>query len=314
MAEHIVWNQTAQNLTVVVDGQSYLLNKEGNEDKFLNLREACAYGNLDKVREILNIDMQKLKVYQAGGVQVKSEDGIITLDGEDLPAVLGEQLLKLAEAKLDFTPLVNFWNKLKKNPSYRSVNQLFEFLYRYGFPLYEDGDFKAYKGVTKNLKDIHTGTIDNSPGETIRMERNLISDDPDHACHVGLHVGAIEYADNFRRDGLLLEVKVNPEHVVCVPKDHAWQKIRVCEYEVIQVLNPELGKDMDLIVGGGTAYNPRREWESEEVDEDNEDNEDNEDDEDDDDNYNCLDCGEYYCDGFCLEDDYDEDEDYYDMY
>ena len=98
-------------------------------------------------------------------------------------------------------------------------------------PLTEDGCFLAYKGVSEDYKDVHSGSIDNSPGAIVSMSRNKISDDPNEGCHVGLHVGAIEYAGSFGPRVVIC--KVSPEHVVCVPRDNSFQKMRVCEYEVI---------------------------------------------------------------------------------
>jgi hypothetical protein len=82
-----------------------------------------------------------------------------------------------------------------------------------------------------DYKDCHSGTIDNHPGQAPSVPRNKVSDDPQTACHFGLHVGSLEYATSFGRRVVI--VKVDPEHVVCVPYDCTSQKMRVCEYEVV---------------------------------------------------------------------------------
>ena len=91
--------------------------------------------------------------------------------------------------------------------------------------------FLAYKGVTSNMTDAHTGTVDNSIGVTNELPRNKISDDPNKDCHFGFHVGALDYAKTFSNRVIIC--KVDPADVVCVPYDCSQQKMRVCKYKVI---------------------------------------------------------------------------------
>lgn len=127
----------------------------------------------------------------------------------------------------------NFWERLQKNPSYRSVNQLWSFLLNKSIPLTPEGKFLAYKSVRDDYKDHHSNTFDNSPGRVNKMPRNMISDDPANECDPGFHVGAIEYARSTYSSGRIVICEVDPENVVSVPRDHNAQKMRVCEYKVI---------------------------------------------------------------------------------
>lgn len=164
----------------------------------------------------------------------KVTDGHIFYNGEELPSDLGARITEMASLGEDPTPLMNFWENLQQNPSMRSVQQLWRFLANSGHPITEDGHFLAYKAVRADFKDIHSATIENKPGTRIKMERNKISDDPNHACHQGLHVGALAYAQSFGGyDSRMVICKVNPKDVVSVPNDHSSQKMRVCEYLVI---------------------------------------------------------------------------------
>lgn len=129
--------------------------------------------------------------------------------------------------------LFNFWERLQKNPSFRSVNQLWSFLQNRGIPLTPEGNFLAYKSVRSDYKDHHSNTFDNSPGRINKMPRNMISDDPANECDPGFHVGAIAYAKSMYSDGRIVICEVDPENVVSVPRDHNAQKMRVCEYKVI---------------------------------------------------------------------------------
>ncbi len=134
----------------------------------------------------------------------------------------------------DPSSLFRFWARLQKNPSYRSVHQLFGFLKNKGIPITADGCFLAYKSVTYNYKDHHSGQFDNSPGRINEMPRNEISDEPNQTCDPGFHVGALEYAQSFGSGNRRIVVcKIDPENVVSVPSDHSAQKMRVCKYHVV---------------------------------------------------------------------------------
>jgi len=140
----------------------------------------------------------------------------------------------MATAGNDPTYLLNFWERLQKNPSHRSVTQLFSFLLHEGISFTEDGCFLAYKSVRDDYRDHHSGTFVNKPGAVLEMPRNKISDDPRHACHEGLHVGALSYAQTFGGSGSRIVIcKIAPEDVVCVPYDESQRKMRVSRYEVI---------------------------------------------------------------------------------
>lgn len=139
----------------------------------------------------------------------------------------------MANEKKDARFLMRFWERLRRNPSYRSVQQLFPFLEKEGIPVERDGTFLAYKSITHDNKDQHTKTIDNSPGTKHIMPRNLVSDDPKTACHFGFHVGSLNYASRTWTGAKLVICRIDPEHVVCVPYDHNAEKMRVCQYEVV---------------------------------------------------------------------------------
>ena len=89
--------------------------------------------------------------------------------------------------------------------------------------------------TTVKYVDCHSGTFDNTPGLVVRMEREKVDHDPSQACSHGLHVGSYEYASNFGE--VCLKVIVNPADVVSVPSDCSYQKIRVCQYFVSQVIS-----------------------------------------------------------------------------
>lgn len=220
-------NYTITNDTImaVVDGNPVTVRK--GAPNFNALAQALLSGDEANVRANLTV-ARSLESWAQGKFTVEGET--VKYNGEPLPSELNKRIVALAAANESPEPLFRFWENLKQNPSNRSVEQLWGFLQHCGIPLTEDGCFLAYKGVDEQLKDQYTHTIDNSPGQTVKMERNQISDDPRTPCHYGLHVGALSYAISFGPRCII--VKVNPRDVVCVPYDENARKMRVCEYTV----------------------------------------------------------------------------------
>lgn len=130
--------------------------------------------------------------------------------------------------------MIRFWERLSRNPSWRSTQQLYTFLQHNNIPLTPEGKILAYKAVRSDWMDFHSGKIANTLGVELSMPRNQISDDPNETCHVGFHVGALAYAESFGDDNRrILVCEVDPEHVVSVPYDASAMKMRVCQYKVV---------------------------------------------------------------------------------
>jgi hypothetical protein len=80
--------------------------------------------------------------------------------------------------------------------------------------------------------DIHTRTFKIKLGEVVKMPREDCDSDPDRTCSSGLHIGAPGYVKDFGYGDTrkIIACLVNPAHVVAVPKDYSFMKMRVCEY------------------------------------------------------------------------------------
>ncbi len=220
---------TNESITVIVQGRSYTVPK--GAPNFNLLKKALKDKNWTDVPNHLTAG-KSLESWAQG--RFKVDGNVLAYDGKALPASLNERVSDMARRGEDPSTMFKFWERLQRNPSYRSVNQLWDFLQHQGIPLTPEGCFLAYKSVGKDYKDHHSGKFDNSPGQTLSMPRNEISDDPDVPCHEGFHVGAYEYASAFgNSESKIVICKVQPEDVVCVPKDHSFQKMRVSRYEVV---------------------------------------------------------------------------------
>jgi len=243
----IPYTITNESISVVWEGQPYSFQKDTPQFNGLKkaLLAALATDDWSAVGFHLTVE-GALQQWLGDKFVVSTEmftarDGSrrrhILYKGKNVPEPIVERIWRMASANESPAGLFNFWERLQRNPSKRSVDSLFSFLQHEGIPIEEDGTFLAYKGVTSELKDCHTETIDNSPGTVHEMERNLVSDDPRTPCHYGFHVGALSYARNHGPEVTIC--RVDPEFVVCVPYDSSARKMRVCKYEVVGMWSGE---------------------------------------------------------------------------
>ena len=224
---------TNESVTIIHEGKPHTIQK--GMTQFHVLREAIlsAIQTDDWDPVISSLTVAGSLMQYLGDRWSVDAHRTIKMDGNPVPQSIVDRIWRMANVGESPQPLFRFYERLSKNPSRRSVTQLFDFLKHQNIPLEEDGRFLAYKAVKEDFKDVHSGTVDNHPGVVNKLDRNLVSDDPNEACHFGFHVGALGYASTFHTSGQMIICRVDPEHVVCVPYDYSHQKMRVCEYEVI---------------------------------------------------------------------------------
>jgi hypothetical protein len=165
---------------------------------------------------------------------VKIIGDTVYYNGQELHNSLTRRMVAMMGEGLGIDHLVKFLDKLKRNPSYRSVEQLFDFLEACNLPILPDGRFVAYKWVRSDYRDVHSGTFDNSIGQVVEMERNAVNDNPEQTCSNGLHVCSEGYTKFGER---LMLVAVDPADVVSVPIDYNASKMRICKYEVFKEID-----------------------------------------------------------------------------
>jgi hypothetical protein len=193
-----------------------------------------------------------LALLSKGNFEFKNNE--LLFRGIPLRGGVGKDIIELARADKDPTRMMRFYERLSENPSWRSVEQTWGFLKKGEMSITRDGLIVAYKGVRADFRDKHSGTILNTPGSLIRVDRNKVSDDPTHACHFGLHVGNKSYASSFAGPGgKMVLVAVDPKDIVCIPNDSSQKKMRCCEYRVLAeftdktVLNDFLEDDEPIL-------------------------------------------------------------------
>lgn len=209
--------------------------------KVIELLKAEDWEGLDVV--LTGSLKNKILAYGGGKIRIGENDEVFIGDDETaIPKVIGQKIVAFYKEGLPIDPIVKFWLKLRENPSNRSQAQLFLFLERNQIPITEDGTFIAYKKVSVEagkLVDTRTRKIDNSVGKVVKMNRADVDDNPENTCSHGLHVAGWDYAQGFGGT-VLLEVSVDPKNVVAVPPDYGNQKMRVCEYEVVNTCEEKI--------------------------------------------------------------------------
>jgi hypothetical protein len=223
------------NQITVADGKRHFSVASGTS-LFEKMKGLYKSGNTEGLLDLADVS-SRIKTLSKGAFNVVGDK--VYVGDNEVHNSIGKRLIAFAEDGLPFTPLVEFCHKLHNNMSESVREQLYNFLAHNNIPITEDGCFIAYKGVEVNehglLVDAHTKTFVNEPGRTVEMPREQVDDDPNVTCSHGLHVAAHDYAENFA--SVLISVKVDPENVVSVPVDYDGQKMRVCKYEVLEVIS-----------------------------------------------------------------------------
>ena len=224
------------------DGTSYSYQESMSEMTF---QKACDYirhiqmESDDKKEELIEqliilISPTRIIPKQTHG-RIVIEHGIVKFDGEPIHNAVTENILWGLNEGYNVTPYMAFLEKLDENPSHRAVNELFGFIEKHKLVINEDGDILAYKKVQENFFDIHSGTIDNSIGNIVKVKRNAVDDNFGLLCSQGLHCCSFDYLPHYSsaHNNRVLLIKIHPRDVVSIP-EHGGAKMRVCEYEVLR--------------------------------------------------------------------------------
>ena len=221
------------NIVVVIGNKSHTVSK--THITYQKVLDAIKAQDWDLVKDIIEPKKVVLN-YGKGNVSIQGEE--LFWKGKPLHNTMATRMITMLQDGFPIEPMVNFMENLYQNPSKRSVDELYNFLEKSQLPITPDGHFLAYKKVRANYMDCHTGTMDNSVGKIVEMERNEVDDNKDRTCSAGLHFCSLGYLGHFGGERIMI-VKINPRDVVSIPSDYNDTKGRACRYEVIGELNKE---------------------------------------------------------------------------
>ena len=164
------------NVTVVIGNKPHTISK--THITYQKVVDAIKQGDWDTVKDIIEPKKVVLDFGQ-GRVSIKGET--LYWDGEVFNGTIAVRMINMLQEGFTIEPLVKFMENLLENPSKRSVDELYTFLEKNNLPITPDGHFLAYKRVRENYLDVHSGTMDNSPGRIVEMaDRDTLYRQPLH--------------------------------------------------------------------------------------------------------------------------------------
>lgn len=250
------------NITVVIGTTPHTVTK--SHIAYNKLLAAIKANDWETVQDIIE---PKQVVIKFGQGNVSIEGDKIFWKGREMHNALTKRMVAMIQEDFPVEPLVAFMENLMDNPSKRAVNELYGFLEKNTLPITPDGCFLAYKKVRSDYLDCHSGTVLNKPAiyltdedtaklaeyagknnevqvevvdgvTVVSMERNMVDDDQNRTCSVGLHFCSRDYLDHFGGDRIVV-LKINPRDVVSIPNDYNDSKGRCARYEIVD----EIDKD-----------------------------------------------------------------------
>lgn len=250
------------NITVVIGTTPHTISK--SHIAYNKLLNAIKANDWDTVQDIIE---PKKVVIKFGQGNIEIEGDKIFWKGREMHNALTKRMVAMIQEDFPVEPLVAFMENLMENPSKRAVTELYGFLEKNTLPITPDGCFLAYKKVRGDYLDCHSGTVLNKPAvyltdednaklaeqvgkhnevqvevvdgvTVVSMERNLVDDDQNRTCSVGLHFCSRDYLNHFGGDRIVV-LKINPRDVVSIPNDYNDSKGRACRYEIVD----EIDKD-----------------------------------------------------------------------
>lgn len=241
-------------INVLLENKVYTVSPD-----HINYKEILEKLPTAKEKDILTLVNVKKFIDNYTYGKVSLRNGIIYYNNSVLHNNLVDRILAIRNEGLPFDYMLRFLENLMANPSFRSRNELYDFLSNVGLPITDDGCFIAYKAVRQNYYDIHSGKYRNTVGTVNEIDRGEVDDDREKTCSFGFHVGHLDYARQFGGSGSrFMLVKVNPKDAVSVPTDYSCQKLRVCKYSVIAEYGNDSGVIQAPVVKNSDVYKYHR--------------------------------------------------------
>jgi len=251
--KYIISEQGVVN--AVGSGQAYTFDK--NHPNYDSLVRHLKSGNVEHFEAAYDV-ASAVEHFCDGYVHV--QNGTLNWGDVPMPELFTDRIMQMRKEGFDFEPMLNFLHNLNENPSDKAIVELFDFMQHKHLPITDDGHFLAYKAVKGNFKDIYSGSLDNSVGSTVAVDRSSVDSNRDKGCSHGLHVGSIDYVTSYGGIDLddmgdddsdggnqIVICKVNPRDVVSVPTCSRYQKLRCCQYEVAAIFDDVFKSSVELI-------------------------------------------------------------------
>lgn len=257
-----IWQ--GSNLVFVADNKTHTITT--SHPNYTTIIEAVKVNDFEKVLTLIDIPAA-IEKFSQGTITVTNDT--VMWRNQVLHNALTTRILDMFRQGFTIEPMVNFLERLMRNPSKRAVDELYLFLEKCSLPITPDGCFLAYKNVRDDYFDIYSGTVLNKPfgkltdeelqlalgdgipasdGAPIKtvavvqysepsvtkvvMERSFVDDNRDRTCSQGLHFCSLDYLKSYSGAHTLI-VKIDPADVVSIPSDYNDTKGRTCAYTIV---------------------------------------------------------------------------------
>lgn len=237
-----------RSLTVITSKNEVISTRSDNPN-WHKIMDALKSGDEYAVTQLINMKNTVLSftanVDTDGTISIVNGE-VFYRNTERLAGLDVQRIIEFSQNSLPAAGYVKFLEKKMKNPSKRSIDELYKFLEHGYMPITPDGNFLGYKGLREDYYSRNTGEeplikgkrdsrggIYNAVGEEVLMERRYVCDDFNQGCGPGIHVGTMDYAKSWAgATGKVVIVEVDPAYVVSVPTSET-DKLRCCGYKVV---------------------------------------------------------------------------------
>lgn len=240
---HLVGTGDVSSIIVVVDGEMY--NADNSNPSYDEIVRAAIDGD-PRVVDLIDASTSAAAKFVGLTDRVSVSDGRVYVDQTEVDDAFADQIVRfLSEDVEDWKPLVAFLEKVYSNVDADVRENLSRWLKAEAFTLLPNGNILGYRGLNTNMTSRHAGPgivngerknghLDNSVGNVVEMDRDMVTANPAVGCAPGLHVGTYNYAQGW--GPVVVSVEVNPVHVVSVPYECESQKMRVSRYKVVEIV------------------------------------------------------------------------------
>ncbi len=210
-------------------GQSYSTSK--SNPMFDTVVKSLKNGDMATAVQLCNIASAVDKI--SDGV-IKAKDGVFQHNDIDIHESASDWILRnMHKGKSAIQPIVNFLGRVKANEHKESVEGLWRFIRECGLIITSEGKFICYKYTRDDMKDVHSGTLDYSLGNTVEMNREDVEFNPNNGCGKGIHGASEQFVNGH---STIIELMIDPVDVVSVPYDCSSQKLRCCRAKSWKIL------------------------------------------------------------------------------
>lgn len=226
---------TEKAIVAMFDAKTYTVNV--GDERYADVENAIRQGDKEQVMNLMDVK-GKIISDSNGGIYILN--GMLRCDKFEIPSLLASRIIASYRKKLSLAPLTNFLSNLMENPNESGtiVEEVYAFVEACSLPITPDGCLLAYKMVRSDFKDLYTGTMDNSVGVTVSMDRAHCDFNRGNLCSSGLHFCSEAYLGKYgtRGSDQVVIVKVNPRDITSIPPDYNNAKGRACRYEIVDAI------------------------------------------------------------------------------